>query len=43
MKGNNIMAVQSTVDEINNFLVEVKALVAAGNYDFIPRLDPKII
>jgi len=31
------MAVQSTIDEINNFLVEVKALVTVGNYDFIPR------
>lgn len=31
------MPVQSTIEEINNFLVEVKALIIAGNYDFIPR------
>ncbi|MGH4138229.1 hypothetical protein [Clostridium sp.] len=32
-----MMAVKSTIDEINDFLMVVKALVAAGNYDFIPR------
>jgi hypothetical protein len=31
------MAVQATKEEVSNFLVEVKSLASAGNYDFIPR------
>lgn len=31
------MAVHSSLEEVNSFLVEVKSLITAGKYDFIPR------
>ncbi|ERI93910.1 putative toxin-antitoxin system, toxin component [Clostridiales bacterium oral taxon 876 str. F0540] len=31
------MAVQTSLEEINCFLVEVKSLITEGKYDFIPR------
>jgi len=31
------MAVQTSLEEINCFLVEVKSLITAGKYELIPR------
>lgn len=31
------MAVHAAIKEVNSFLIEAKSLIAADNYDFIPR------
>ncbi len=37
MKGLVLLDAKATVEEINNYLTEVKNLIAQGRVDFIPR------